>query len=170
MARPKSTKKEGAVRKPRPLVVNGWRLLVWTAFADRWRDLRGEVERLRIRDPENYRKSADAKLLASLRDSVLRDIPANPGAKRYRQGKTLGTDFTHWRRDKLFDRFRLFFRYSSQHRMIIYTWLNDENTLRKRGARTDTYFVFRKMLERGRPPDDWEALVRASSGWTDEED
>ena len=148
-------------KQPRPLVVNGWRLLVWPEFADRWRALRAEVERLRRQDPEGYRHAAAAKLLAAVRDAVLRDIPTDPGADRYRQGQTVGEEYGHWRRVTLFARFRLFFRYSSRHRVIVYAWLNDENTLRKRGARTDPYFVFRRMLERGRPPDDWEALLAA---------
>jgi toxin YhaV len=153
-------------KKPRPLVVNGWRLMVWSEFAERWHALRAEVERLRQRDPGGYRKTAAAKLLAAVRDAVLRDIPADPGAERYRQGITVGGGYAHWRRDMFFQRFRLFFRYSSRHRIIVYAWLNDENTLRKRGARTDPYFVFRKLLERGTPPDDWDSLIAACRDWT----
>ncbi len=160
---------EGAARKPRPLVVNGWRLYVWPGFADRWHALRAAVEKLRQRDPEGYRRAPAAKLLAAVRDAVLRDIPADPGAARYRQGKTLGAEHKHWRRDTFFERFRLFFRYSTEAKVIVYAWLNDESTLRKRGARTDPYTVFRKMLERGEPPDDWDALIRASREWTDAE-
>lgn len=139
--------------------------MVWSSFAERWRDLRLEVERLRARDPDGYRTSPAAKLMAALRDAVLRDIPSDPGAARYRLGKAMGAEFSHWRHDKFFQRFRLFFRYSSRHRTIIYAWLNDDRTLRKEGARTDAYFVFRRMLERGSPPDDWVALARASEAW-----
>ena len=153
--------------RPRPLVVNGYHLLVWTDFASRWRGLRAEVERLRERDPDGYRKTPAAKLLKALRDATLRDIPQDPGAERYRQGRTVGDAYKHWRRDKFFQRFRLFFRYSRDPAIIAYAWLNDEGTLRKRGARTDPYVVFRAMLERGRPPDDWNALVRACLAWTD---
>jgi toxin YhaV len=147
--------------------VNGWQLFVWPEFAERWRALRVEAERLREKDPQSYRGTPATKLLAALRDAVLRDIPTNPGAERYRQGKTVGVEYTHWRRASFFERFRLFFRYSSRHRIIVYAWLNDENTLRKRGARTDPYVVFRGMLERGQPPDDWEGLIRACSEWKD---
>lgn len=144
--------------RPRPLLVNGYHLLVWPAFAKRWRKLRAEVERLRVADPENYRRTPAAKLLAAVRDATLRDIPQDPGADRYRQGNTLGPEYRHWRRDKFFQRFRLFFRYSSDPAMIAYVWLNDDSTLRKSGARTDAYAVFRAMLERGRPPTYWEDL------------
>jgi len=169
MVRHMSDHPEGAADRPRPLVVNGWRLFVWPEFAERWNALREEVERLRRKHPGEYRGTPAAKLLAAVRDSVLRDIPANPGAERYRQGRTLGATYAHWRRVVLFERFRLFFRYSSQARIIVYAWLNDQRTLRKRGARTDPYVVFRKMLEGGTPPDDWDALLQASREWTSDE-
>ncbi|WP_448228818.1 type II toxin-antitoxin system YhaV family toxin [Pseudoxanthomonas mexicana] len=34
-------------------------------------------------------------------------------------------------------------------------------TLRAYGSRTDAYVTFKKMLESGRPPDDWKALRAA---------
>jgi hypothetical protein len=45
-----------------------------------------------------------------------------------------GADYRHWFRVKFSGRFRLFFRYSSQHKVIVYAWVNDENTLRKSGS------------------------------------
>ncbi|MEX2584042.1 MAG: type II toxin-antitoxin system YhaV family toxin [Gemmatimonadota bacterium] len=152
---------------PSPHVVNGYHLLVWPAFDERWRNLRAAVERLREQDPDGYRQSPAAKLLAAVRDAALRDIPNDPGADRYRQGKTSGDANKHWRRDKFFRRFRLFFRYSSEAGLIAYVWLNDESNLRQSGARTDPYFIFRAMLERGRPPTDWSELVEECRKWTE---
>jgi len=156
-------------QRPRPLIVNGYHPLVWPAFAERFRKLKAEVERLRDRDPENYRQAPAAKLLAAVRDATLREIPVEPAADGYRQGNTLGPESRHWRRDKFFQRFRLFFRYSSEPALIAYVWLNDDSTLRKSGARTDAYAVFRAMLKRGRPPTDWDDLVRACRTWTNRE-
>jgi toxin YhaV len=59
-------------------------------------------------------------------------------------------------------RFRLFFRYDSRSRLIVYAWVNDERTLRQRGAKTDPYEVFRRMLAAGNPPNDWAALLKAA--------
>lgn len=167
MAEYKRRKRGATGQRPRPVVINGYHLLVWPAFAERWRKLKAEVERLCDVDPENYQGTPAAKLLAAVRDATLRDIPQDPGADRYRQGNTLGPEHRHWRRDKFFQRFRLFFRYSSDAAMIAYVWLNDDLTLRKSGARTDAYAVFRSMLERGRPPTDWDDLVRECRRWTD---
>ena len=166
MGKPARERGDTAGDKPRPLVVNGYRLLVWPAFAERWRALKAEVERMRKRDPHGYRGAPAAKLLAAVRDATLRDIPGDPGAARYRQGNTLGPDHKHWRRDKFFQRFRLFFRYSTEAASIAYVWLNDESTLRRSGAKTDAYAVFRTMLERGRPPTDWNDLMRECREWT----
>lgn len=109
-------------------------------------------------------------MLAMLAALMLREIPADPGAREYRLGRTLGPRFTHWRRAKFFGRFRPFFRYHSGRRIIVYVWLNDEHTLRKAGSRTDVYAVFAAMLTRGVPPDDFEALVRASRALRTEND
>lgn len=145
-----------------PLVVNGWSLYVWTELGDRWTALRAEATRLRARDPMRYRHHPATKMLAMLGALMLREIPANPDASVYRLGHAFGKRLTHWRRAKFFHRFRLFFRYHSGRRAIVYVWLNDEHTLRKAGSRTDVYAVFAAMLARGEPPDDFDELVRAS--------
>ncbi len=149
-----------------PLVVNGWRIFVWRDFRERWTALHTHVEELCRRDPEGYRTSSAAKFLSTLRDLILKEIPANPAAETYRQGKSLSGANRNWQRAKFHQRFRLFFRFSSKHRVIIYAWLNDEDTLRKSGARTDPYVVFRAMLSRGEPPSDWDALLDECKAWT----
>jgi len=65
-------------------------------------------------------------------------------------------------RVKFGGRFRLFFRYDGRARLIVFAWVNDEQTLRKRGAKSDPYAVFRAMLKRGNPPADWDALVKTA--------
>jgi toxin YhaV len=75
----------------------------------------------------------------------------------------LGTDRKHWFRAKFGGgRFRLFFRYDSKSRIIVYAWVNDETTLRAYGAKTDAYAVFRGMLDKETPPDSWDALLKAA--------
>jgi toxin YhaV len=149
-----------------PLVVNGWRILVWTQFRDRWTALRREVARLRERDPEGYVRHPLTKFLRNVSEIVLKQVPEDPGAPRFRQGNKLGARYRGWHRAKFNQRFRLFFRYSTTHKIIVYGWLNDEGTLRKEGARSDAYAVFRHMLEAGHPPDDWNELVAACTAWS----
>jgi len=151
-----------AVPEGQPLVVNGWSLYVWTDMAQRWNALRATVERLRQEDPQGYVRSPAAKMLKTVAALILKAIPTDPNAKRYRLWHSLGKQFTSWRRAEFFGRFRLFFRFHSKRRAIVYVWLNDERTLRKAGARTDPYAVFAKMLAAGEPPDDFDDLLRAS--------
>ena len=82
-------------------------------------------------------------------------VPSDPARDEYRQGNTMGSAYRHWRRAKLGRRYRLFFRYDSKAKVIVYAWVNDEQTLRSAGSKSDPYAVFEKMLGRGNPPDDW---------------
>jgi toxin YhaV len=91
-------------------------------------------------------------------------IPQNPGDPIYRQGKTLGPELKNWFRGKTGNgRYRLFFRYDSSAKLIVYAWVNDEQSLRTYGSVTDAYAVFRRMvLQDGNPPKDWGELMAAA--------
>lgn len=146
------------------LAVNGWQLFAHPLFLDQLDRLVGAVERSRAKDPRGWRKSANAKLLAALRQLVFETIPQDPTRAEYRQGGTLGDARKHWFRAKFGNgRFRLFFRYSTSAKVIIFAWVNDATTLRTYGAKSDAYTVFRKMLDKGNPPDSWEALLEAAN-------
>jgi toxin YhaV len=138
----------------------GWRLFVHPAFSDPFDSLVAEVSRLQKSDPSGFRQHPKAKLLKRIVELIEKEIPGEPGAALYSQGNTLGPAHRHWRRAKFLGRFRLFFRYSSKADVIIFAWVNDENTLRKAGSGTDPYNVFGNMLRKGNPPDDWAALVK----------
>src|SRR3546814_14173576 len=64
-------------------------------------------------------------------------------------------------RAKFFQQYRLFFRFRKSERIIVLAWVNDAETLRAYGSRTDAYAVFNKMLDGDNPPDDWAALKAA---------
>lgn len=146
------------------LTINGWTILAHPLFLDQWEKLIAAVEARKAKTPDEYQKSADAKLLAALVQLVSQNVPSDPTAAIYRQGATLGEDRKHWFRAKFGNgRFRLFFRYSSAQKVIIFAWVNDETTLRTYGARTDAYRVFKSMLDDGNPPDNWDALYKAAS-------
>jgi toxin YhaV len=146
------------------VAVNGWELFLHPLFLDQLEKLTASVERARKKDPRGWRKSANAKVLAAIHNLVRKTIPEDPTRTEYRQGGTLGEDRKHWFRAKFGGgRFRLFFRYSTSAKVIIFAWVNDETTLRTYGAKTDAYAVFRKMLDKGNPPDNWAALLKAAS-------
>jgi toxin YhaV len=93
---------------------------------------------------------------------MLEVIPQDPERTEYRQGETLGPKYKNWFRAKFFQQYRLFFRYNKESRIIIFAWVNDDQTKRAYDSKTDAYRVFRKMLDSGNPPDDWDELLEAS--------
>jgi len=133
--------------------VNGWELFAHPLLLDQLDKLIAAVEKEQAKKPTTYRTSANFKLLAALRQLLFVVIPADPTRPDYRQGDTLGADRKHWFRAKFGgQRFRLFFRYDSRAKLIIYAWVNDSESLRTYGAKHDAYAVFRKMLDKGSPP------------------
>jgi toxin YhaV len=140
--------------------VKGWRLLQYPLFEDQLRKLAETVERLSVTQPETYKEHPRTKLLATIWRYVTEIIPRDPNAPEFRQGDTLGPDNRHWFRAKFHQRYRLFFRFSTKNRVIVYVWVNDELTLRKTGSKTDVYTVFKSMLDAGNPPQTLESLLK----------
>lgn len=143
-------------------VVQGWTLAFHPSLLD-------QVERLVVVAEEEVKRAGrsrvsrpgpNQKLLAHVLDLMFEAIPRDPNAPEYRLGHTLGREHAHWRRGKTGGgRYRLFFRFRSDARLIIFAWINDERSLRTYGSATDAYRVFADGLARGTPPDDWDTLV-----------
>jgi toxin YhaV len=145
--------------KPSQLVVNGWTLFAHPLFLDQVDALARQVERLKQKDPAEYTRKNATKRLAAIRKLAFEVIPQDPARPEYRQGISLGEEYKHWFRARFFQQYRLFFRYHIQSKVIIYAWVNDEDSKRAYESDDDAYRVFRKMLEGGHPPDDWASLV-----------
>lgn len=143
------------------MIINGWTIIAHPLFIDQLEKLVSAVEAEKKKDVKEYKKSANAKLLANIVKSAFSTIPSDPANKRFRLGDALGKEFKDWFRDKFGSgRFRLFFRYDSKAKVIILAWVNDENTLRTYGSKSDAYAVFASKLDDGNPPADWESLFK----------
>ncbi len=142
-----------------PLVVNGWGLFAHPLFLERIETLFAQVEALRQKYPADFIKKNATKRLAAITKLAFEVIPQDPGRAEYRQGTTLGDHRKHWLRAKFFQQYRLFFRYHRESKIIIYAWVNDEDTKRAYESSDDAYQVFRHMLESGHPPDGWQNLL-----------
>lgn len=149
----------------KPRASHGWQIWFGELFDARWRALRENVRRLKAElEAGDFAAHPEVKRFAALVQIVHETVPRDPEHPDFRLGKTLGDRFTGWRRVKrhgLPDRMRLFFKFSSTHKVIVFVWLNDADTLRKDGATSDPYAVFRRMLEGGNPPDDFTDLMKA---------
>jgi toxin YhaV len=143
-----------------PQLINGWTIFAHPLFLDQLEDLTEQVEKLKAKDSTGYVKKNATKRLAAIHKLAFEKIPQNPTLPEYRQGDTLGDNRKHWFRAKFFQQYRLFFRYHSKSKIIIYAWLNDDKTKRAYGSRTDAYYVFEIMLENGNPPESWEKLLK----------
>lgn len=153
--------------KPTPLVVNGWTVFAHPLFLDQLEALIRQVETLREKDPAGFVRKNATKRLAAITKLAFEVIPQDPARPEYRQGGTLGEEHKHWFRGKFFQQYRLFFRYHAPSKVIVYAWVNDEDTKRAYESSDDAYRVFRRMLDSGRPPDDWDRLLteaRTESG------
>lgn len=149
---------------------HGWTLLFHDCVVGQLQKLQTAVNRAKRADPQGFEGNANVKLFRALSQLMLEVVPSDPARDEYRQGNTMGAAYRHWRRVKVGQRFRLFFRYDSQAKVIVFAWVNDEQTLRSVGGKFDPYAVFQKMLGRGNPPDDWSALVAASqANWSEPE-
>jgi toxin YhaV len=142
------------------LVINGWTIFAHSLFLDQLEELLTKVEILRQKDPQNYQQKNATKRLAAIAKLAFEVIPQDPTRNDYRQGTTLGDDYKHWFRAKFFQQYRLFFRYHQESKIIVFAWVNDEDSKRAYGSKTDAYRVFKKMLENDRPPDDWDVLLQ----------
>ena len=158
---PRSTKKAEA--EAPPLIINGWTIYAHPQFLSQLEAYRQAVEAAKAKDPTGYLGTREAKLLAAIVKLAFEEIPKDPAAPQYRQGDTLGPKRKHWFRAKFFQQYRLFFRFDASAKVIVLAWVNDEDTKRAYGSRTDAYATFRKMLDKGDPPDTWAELLKAAS-------
>ena len=132
-------------------------------FAEQVSALTAVVDGDRNNDPAGYKTKVAYKHLLAINKLTLTVIPADPGAEAFRLGNTLGPTRRHWLRAKFFQQNRLFYRFDSDAHVIVYAWVNDQQTRRAYDSKSDAYLVFAKMLNSGNPPDDFDTLLAQAS-------
>ena len=147
------------VPNPTPLVIQGWAVFAHPFFISQLDVLAQQVRSLKEKDPVGYMKKNATKRLAAITKLAFDVIPQDPARPEYRQGTTLGEAHKHWLRAKFFQQYRLFFRYHAPSKVMVLAWVNYEHTKRAYESSKDAYRVFRKMVESGHPPDDWNQLL-----------
>ena len=148
-----------AKREATPVVVHGWTVFAHPLFLEQLDDLARQVEALQRKDPVGYVQKNAVQRLAAIVKLAFEVIPQDPSRQEYRQGGTPGDQHKHWFRARFFQQYRLFFRYHASSRVIVFAWVNDEDTRCACESADDAYRVFRRMIESGHPPDDWEQLL-----------
>ena len=105
-------------------VINGWTIFAHSLLLDEIDRLIEKVEELKSKDPVNYVKKNASKRLVAIAKPVFKTIPKDLPIPKYRQGSTLGDDRKHWFRAKFAQQYRLFFRFDSASKIIVFTWVN----------------------------------------------
>ena len=139
-----------------------WLLLGHIEFLNQLQNYREANRQVRQKFGSDSIHSKQAQNLRALTLATWTKVPSDPGSPEFRLGDSLGKEHTHWFRAKFLQQFRLFFRYSTRSEIIAYGWVNDPETLREYGSKSDAYVVFKKMLESGKVPNDWNELVAES--------
>lgn len=140
---------------------NGWVLLFDSHFEAQYQKLTEKVERARHRLGADVTHSNHFKRLVAVRKLVFEVIPMDPADRDFSLGNTLPPQYKTWRRAKFLQQYRLFFRFDSSSKVIIYSWFNDEESLPAYEKKADAYKAFEKMLERGKPPTNWSELLES---------
>ena len=141
--------------------VHGWNFYWHEAFKIIFENLLSEVERIADKDPDNFDQHPTYKLYDAIESAIFDRIAVNPDAKEFRMGDTLREKrLKHWRRVKhgMPNRHRMFFQFNTSNSAIILGWLNDSRTLRKQGAKTDAYTVFKKLVLSGNIPNSFDEI------------
>lgn len=72
-----------------PLVINGWNLFAHPLFLNQFEELLTQVEQLRQKSPQDYKKKNATKRLAAIAKLAFDTIPQDPTRSEYRQGVPL---------------------------------------------------------------------------------
>ncbi len=127
---------------------NNYLLKAHEMFFQRTVALNNEVNALRkTLSDEELKQHDTVKLAKRVYAATLEIIPANPNDPSY----YLKDDLKKYRRYKQgLSRYRLFFAFSNIPKIILYLYLNDKDSLRKEGGKSDPYEQFRAFVRQGK--------------------
>ena len=142
--------------------VNGWRIFIHPLLDEQLDALNVKVHRAFMKSGATSKVPRARKILERIFCLMQSEIPQSPNNPIYRLGSSLGDLEKVWFRAKMFGQYRLFFRFDSAAKIIVYVWVNDEESLRAYGSKTDAYALFKRMLHSGYPPGSFEELLQQS--------
>lgn len=109
--------------------------------------LKDQVKELKNKlNDEEFKQHEIVKLAYRIRRADQEIIPQDPDRPEYR----LTGDLKKYRRYKQgLQRYRILFCFSTQPRIIVYLYINDEKHLREGGSKSDPYGEFKKLAVKG---------------------
>jgi len=127
------------------MVSNESRIRFHGAFELMLDELVAVVAKEKLRDPENYKRSPQTRLLARIYRTIKHEIPADPQHASYYQGTSEGYSYDQWKRAKPAEKYRLFFKYLREENLIIFAWINSDVSPGKYRNHLDAYRVYRTL-------------------------
>ena len=134
---------------------HGWTLLFHEGVIEQLRKLHAAAERAEQNDPQGFESNANVKLFRALSQLIMDVVPSDPARDEFRQGNTLGPAYRHWRRAKIGRRFRLFFRFDSKAKAIVFAWSTTSRPCGRRAASPTPMRCSRRC---------WDAATRRTIG------
>lgn len=132
---------------PTPLVIHGWTVFAHPSSISQVDALVEQANFLKQKDLVGHVKKNASTRLAAITKLAFDVIPQDPTRPEYRQGNTPGDEHKHWFRAKFFQQYRLFFRYHAPSKVIVFAWVNDEDTIdRNQRSRSPEYAVLTYSL------------------------
>ncbi len=133
---------------------HGWTLLFHDHVIEQLRGLQARAERAKQDDPQGCEGYANLGLFQTLSRLILEVVPRNPSRDAYVPDSMQGQIGGHWRRVEIGRSFRLFFRYDSKARVIVFARVHEEQALRSAVSKSVHAATFAKKIGHGNPPDD----------------
>ena len=128
-------------------MMNKYVLKAHDYYFHRIKELTVQIRELhKVLEPDQFIQHPAVKLARRIREADRNIIPQDPDRPEYH----LTGELKKYRRYKQgLQRYRLFFCFSNQPKIILYLYLNDEKHLRKEGDKNDPYQVFKKFISQG---------------------
>ena len=129
------------------VTMNKYLLRAHDYYFHRIKELTVQIRELhKVLEPDQFIQHPAVKLARRIREADRNIIPQYPDRPEYH----LTGELKKYRRYKQgLQRYRLFFCFSNQPKIILYLYLNDERHLRKEGDKNDPYEVFKKFVKQG---------------------
>ncbi|MDZ7641626.1 MAG: type II toxin-antitoxin system YhaV family toxin [Desulfurivibrio sp.] len=146
--------------KPVSLVVHGWTVFAHPLFLAQLEALAQQVEAFEQKFPVEYVKKNATKRLAAITRLAFDVIPQDPARRNTgRATPSVTTQQALVQQPSSSSSTACSTVTTHRTKVIVFAWVNDEGTKRASESSDDAYRVFRKMLESGHPPDDWDQLL-----------
>jgi toxin YhaV len=126
------------------MISNESRIRFHAAFDLVLDELVAVVAKERQRDPANYKRSPQTRLLAKIYRAIKQEVPGDPQHASYYQGAGEGYGLTQWKRAKPGAKYRMFFKHLKDEDLIVFTWIGSDLSPEKYRSQMEAFRAYRR--------------------------